>query len=63
MLVALLLFTSSHTFGRIASGHTQSAELEAFSAKEPIDAHVHLYKDDPAFARLMEQLNLHILNI
>jgi predicted TIM-barrel fold metal-dependent hydrolase len=29
----------------------------------PIDAHVHLYKDDPAFGALMQRLNLRVLDI
>ena len=40
-----------------------AADLASFSALAPIDAHVHLYKDDPAFARLMDRLKLHVLDI
>jgi predicted TIM-barrel fold metal-dependent hydrolase len=38
-------------------------DLAGFSALAPIDAHVHLYKDDPAFGAFMQRLNLRILNI
>ncbi|MGO8790469.1 MAG: amidohydrolase family protein [Terriglobia bacterium] len=34
-----------------------------FNALGPIDAHVHLFKDDPAFGAFMQRLNLRILNI
>jgi len=37
--------------GVAASDH--SALLEAFAEINPIDAHVHLYKDDPAFGALL----------
>ena len=38
-----------------------AADLAGFSALAPIDAHVHLYKDDPAFGALMQRLNLRVL--
>jgi predicted TIM-barrel fold metal-dependent hydrolase/DNA-directed RNA polymerase subunit H (RpoH/RPB5) len=47
--------------GVAASDH--SALLEAFAEMNPIDAHVHLYKDDPAFGALLERLKLRILDI
>src|SRR5512136_1145382 len=37
--------------------------LAAFAAVGPIDAHAHIYKDDPAFKALLERLNLRTLNI
>ena len=37
--------------------------LAAFAAVSPIDAHAHIYKNDPAFKALFERLNLRILNI
>ena len=40
-----------------------AGDLASFSAVAPIDAHVHLYKNDPAFGALMERLNLRILDI
>src|SRR5579862_2727505 len=40
----------------------QPDDLASFSALAPIDAHVHLYKDDPAFDSLMRRLNLRILD-
>lgn len=47
--------------GVAASDH--SALLKAFAEMNPIDAHVHLYKDDPAFGALLERLKLRILDI
>lgn len=40
-----------------------AADLTGFSRVEPIDAHVHLYKDDPAFSALLQRLKMHILDI
>ena len=71
LLVAAGIFmagprASSLFFAQAASGsaaHSQSAALKAFTALNPIDAHAHLYKDDPAFGALFERLKLRILNI
>lgn len=40
-----------------------AGDLAGFSALAPIDAHIHIYEDDPAFAGLMQRLNLRILDI
>lgn len=40
-----------------------SAALKEFAAIHPIDTHMHVYKDDPAFTALMKQLNLRMVNI
>jgi predicted TIM-barrel fold metal-dependent hydrolase len=37
--------------------------LGAFAEIQPIDAHVHIYKDDPALGSLFQRLNLHAVNI
>src|ERR1700723_2143849 len=37
--------------------------LRAFAALEPIDSHVHAFKNDPEITDLMERLRLHILDI
>lgn len=39
------------------------ATLRAFAAIHPIDVHVHVFKTDPAFQKMLEQLNLKLLNI
>jgi len=41
----------------------EDAILKAFAAIAPIDAHIHIYKDDPALNGLIERLNLRMLNI
>jgi predicted TIM-barrel fold metal-dependent hydrolase len=46
-----------------AAATDQSAMLKAFAALNPIDAHTHIYKDDPAFSALFQRLKLHILDI
>jgi predicted TIM-barrel fold metal-dependent hydrolase len=40
-----------------------AVDLANFSALAPIDAHVHLYKDDPAFGPFLKRLNLRVLDI
>src|ERR1700722_3868029 len=37
--------------------------LQAFGALDPVDTHVHAFKNDPAFADLMARLRLHVLDI
>jgi len=37
--------------------------LRAFAAIHPIDVHVHVFKTDPAFQKMLERLNLKLLNI
>lgn len=39
------------------------AALRAFAAIHPIDVHVHVFKTDPAFQKMLERLNLKLLNI
>ena len=45
------------------SGETQAATLADFAAVAPIDTHVHVYKDDPAFAAMVKRLDLGMVNI
>jgi predicted TIM-barrel fold metal-dependent hydrolase len=37
--------------------------LHAFAAIHPIDVHVHVFKTDPAFQRMLERLNLKLMDI
>lgn len=37
--------------------------LNAFAAIHPIDVHVHIFKSDPAFQSMLDQLHLKLLNI
>jgi hypothetical protein len=42
---------------------SENAALKAFAAIQPIDAHVHIYKDDPALNALIQRLNLRAVDI
>jgi hypothetical protein len=37
--------------------------LHAFAAIHPIDVHVHIFKTDPAFQKMLERLNLKLMDI
>lgn len=70
LLIAAAMYGASKLsfllFARQPSGAAatdQSAMLKAFAALNPIDAHTHIYKDDPAFSALFQRLKLHILDI
>jgi predicted TIM-barrel fold metal-dependent hydrolase len=41
----------------------EGAILKSFAAIAPIDAHIHIYRDDPALNALLERLNLRAINI
>jgi hypothetical protein len=41
----------------------EESALRAFATIHPIDVHVHVFKTDPAFQRMIEQLNLKLLDI
>jgi predicted TIM-barrel fold metal-dependent hydrolase/DNA-directed RNA polymerase subunit H (RpoH/RPB5) len=67
VLAPWMLLASALGTGRLYEGQPvrppAAGDLTSFSALAPIDAHVHLYKDDPAFGALLERLNLRILDI
>lgn len=46
-----------------SSAKSQSSLLQGLAGMNPIDVHVHVYKDDLAFEDLLERLNLRLLNI
>jgi len=61
---AVCLFVSaSGPFFPSPSKEQPATDLRAFSALAPIDAHAHVFKNDPAFAAMLERLNLRILDI
>jgi len=65
-LIVLILLASVRVSGssyRIKPTMLPTADLASFSALAPIDAHVHLYTDDPAFGALLKRLNLRVLDI
>jgi len=62
----LILLASTLVTSRLCEAQTErplSSDLASFSALAPIDAHAHLYKDDPAFGALIQRLKLRILDI
>jgi len=63
VMVALVSTLDSTSLCGASPGRTPDDELTSFSALAPIDAHVHLYNDDPAFSALLERLKLRILDI
>ena len=46
-----------------AAESDEAAMLTSFAAIDPIDAHIHIYKDDPALNPLIKSLNLGMVNI
>jgi len=46
-----------------AAASDESALLKDFAQIGPIDAHIHIYKNDPALNALIERLNLRAVNI
>ena len=62
VLAAFLVACVSASAG--ASDATrQTAELQALSALQPIDAHTHFLITDPAITHMLERWNLHVLDI
>ena len=45
------------------SGDFSPDELKAFVALNPIDAHAHVFRTEPAFIAMISGLNIHLLNI
>src|ERR1700733_1683066 len=64
-VIAAAFSYASHTRLSAASGPAPRDEqaLKSFAALHPIDVHVHVFKTDPAFQAMLEQLNLKLLNI
>jgi predicted TIM-barrel fold metal-dependent hydrolase len=48
---------------RPAKSADDEVSLRAFAAIHPIDVHVHVFKTDPAFQKMLERLNLKLMNI
>jgi predicted TIM-barrel fold metal-dependent hydrolase len=48
---------------RASSGMSLPSDLAGFVSMNPIDAHAHLFKDDPALYAVMERLHLHLLDV
>jgi hypothetical protein len=46
-----------------AKSTAEDGALRAFAAIHPIDVHVHIFKADPTFQKMLERLNLKLLDI
>ena len=65
-MMLIMLFASTLGVGPLYDtrhGQPPAADLTRFSALAPIDAHIHIYKDDPAIVSLVRRLNLRMLNV
>jgi predicted TIM-barrel fold metal-dependent hydrolase len=51
------------TTSAAAKPSDEEAALQAFAAIHPIDVHVHVFKTDPTFQKMIERLNLKLLDI
>ena len=62
-----IALSSTHPALTSASAPAKPADDEAalrgFAAIHPIDVHVHVFKNDPTFQKMLERLNLKLLNI
>ena len=65
-IVLSIAFSSSaqaQTSPSAAKSADEQSALRAFAAIHPIDVHVHVFKNDPAFQKMIERLNLKLLNV
>jgi predicted TIM-barrel fold metal-dependent hydrolase len=61
--LALSSATQAPTSASAPKPSDDEASLRAFAAIHPIDVHVHVFKTGPAFQKMLERLNLKLLNI
>jgi predicted TIM-barrel fold metal-dependent hydrolase len=71
--ISRVILGVSITLSWVAQAPTSTSALEkpsdeegsllAFAAIHPIDVHVHVFKTDPAFQKMLERLDLKLLNI
>jgi predicted TIM-barrel fold metal-dependent hydrolase len=62
--VALSATAQAPTAARAAKNPAdEEAALRAFAAIHPIDVHAHVFKTDPTFQKMLEQLNLKLMDI
>jgi hypothetical protein len=54
--------TPTSTSAPLSSSNEEST-FRAFAAIHPIDVHVHIFKNDPAFQQMLERLNLKVMDI
>ena len=63
LFVAGLCMSQAPSPATAPAAQADQQALKAFAALHPIDAHVHVFKSDPAFQAMLERLNLKLLNI
>jgi predicted TIM-barrel fold metal-dependent hydrolase len=67
ILVLSIALCSTAQAPSSAPGHAKPADdevaLTALAAIHPIDVHVHVFKTDPAFQKMLERLNLKLMDI
>jgi predicted TIM-barrel fold metal-dependent hydrolase len=67
LLMGFALCISASTSGAFfpfeRKGQPATSDLSLFSAVAPIDAHAHVFKNDPAFAAMLQRLNVRILDV
>jgi predicted TIM-barrel fold metal-dependent hydrolase len=66
LVLSIALSATAHaptSASAAAKPASDEATLAAFAAIQPIDVHVHVFKTDPAFQKMLERLDLKLLNI
>ena len=65
MTIATAILCAAQTTSAPSSPAKTEEEkaLQSFADLHPIDVHVHVFKTDPEFQKMLEQLNLKLLNI
>jgi hypothetical protein len=56
-------FAAVSCSGQLTTSSQQAAARQALAALHPIDAHAHVLQSDPSLTRMLEQWNLHIVDI
>jgi hypothetical protein len=66
MVFSIALFSAAQAPSTAPAPHRSADEeraLRGFAALHPIDVHVHVFKTDPTFQRMLDELNLKLLDI
>lgn len=63
VLMLAIAFSCAAQTSPFATKPDEAQALSAFAALHPIDAHVHVFKTDPAFLKMLARLNLKVLDI
>jgi len=63
LVLCLVVAGCRHQATKPLAGPFSEQELKQFTSLNPIDAHTHVFVNDPEFLALLNRLNLHLLNI